>query len=110
MDNEKIDDLQDEAIKGLLKNLSAKSEPTDNDEVRKNLMNNELKFSKTIQNIPLSELIEVDESINFFKLPTDEEFIELAHSIEIYGVINPLIVRFDETNKLFVNIYIKDIM
>ena len=99
-----IDDLEDESIKSILKNLStgAENEEASNDEMRKNLMNSELNFSNTIQHIPLGELIEIDDSINFFELPSDEEFIELAHSIETYGVINPLVVMRSEASEKYI--------
>ena len=94
----------DDAIQDMIKNLglSAKDESSDNDEIRESLMNGELKISRTIENIPLSELVEVDDSINFFALPDDEEFIELAHSIETYGVINPIIVMKHEDSGKYV--------
>ena len=75
----------------------------DNTEIRKKLINDQLKFSKNIELIDLDQLIEVDSSINFFALPNDEEFLDLASSMEVYGIINPLIViRDKETGKYIV--------
>ena len=80
-------------------NFSSKLAPEnllENDEVKKVFLNGELKFSRTIEDIPLTQLIEADDSLNFFSYPDDEEFVEMAHSIETYGVINPIIVIWDE--------------
>ena len=111
-----LSELEDEIIQNMVRDLGINnseepivwekeikisSEPAsenllENDEKNMDFFNGELKFSRTIENIPLSQLVEVDDSLNFFSYPDDEEFIEMAHSIETYGVINPLIVIWSE--------------
>ncbi|MCL2321906.1 MAG: hypothetical protein FWC47_07345 [Oscillospiraceae bacterium] len=78
-------------------------EGKDNEEIRMNLIKDELKFSKTIEDIDLDKLVEVDSSMNFFALPNNEEFLDLASSVEQYGIINPLIaMRSKESDKYIV--------
>ncbi|MCL2323694.1 MAG: hypothetical protein FWC47_16505 [Oscillospiraceae bacterium] len=75
-------------------------ETRDNSEIKKNLMKDELNFYKTIEYIDLDRLVEVDSSINFFALPNNEEFLDLADSVNQFGIINPLIAmkREDSDN------------
>ena len=77
-------------------------EINDNTEIRRNLIKDELKFSKTIEYIDLDQLVEVDSSINFFAVPNNEEFLDLASSIEQYGVVNPLITMKCEENDKYI--------
>ena len=87
-DNMKID----------IKDLFKIQETKDNDEIRKNLIKDELKFYKTIEYIDLDKLVEVDSSINFFAVPDNEEFLDLAASVEQFGIVNPLICTLDEAS------------
>ena len=88
VDNMKID----------IKDLFKMPETSDNAEIRRNLIKDELKFSKTIEYIDLDKLVEVDSSINFFAVPDNEEFLDLAASLEQFGVVNPLITMRDEAS------------
>ena len=86
-----------------LKSIMKFQEMKDNNEIRNNLIKGQLKFSKTIEYFDLDKLVEVDDSVNFFAMPDNEEFLDLASSIEIYGIINPLIVmKSVETDKYIV--------
>ena len=88
VDNMKID----------IKDLFKIPETNDNAEIRRNLIKDELKFSKNIEYIDLDKLVEVDSSINFFAVPDNEEFLDLAASLEQFGVVNPLICTLDEAS------------
>jgi len=77
-------------------------EMKDNAEIRSNLMGNQLIFSKTVDDIDLDKLVEVDESVNFFALPNNEEFLDLASSLDQFGVINPLIVMKQEDSDKYI--------
>jgi len=66
------------------------------DEIRENPILGSLNYSTTIEYISLSKLYEIEDSINFFDYPSDEEFIELTMSLETFGVIEPLLVMRDE--------------
>ena len=67
------------------------------DAIRENFILGDLNYSKTIELITLDQLVEIDDSINFFELPSDEEFLELLKSIKKFGIIEPLLVVWDET-------------
>ena len=77
-------------------------EMRDNAEIRSNLIKDELKFSKTIEYMDLDKLVEVDSSINFFALPNNEEFLDLASSLDLFGVINPLIVTKNKESDKYI--------
>ena len=103
-----VSETEDEAHKSIFDNekinLTKKSndidlgsimnfqEMRDNAEIRRNLIKDELKFSKTVEDIDLDKLVEVHESVNFFAVPNNEEFLDLTSSLDQFGVINPLIV------------------
>ena len=74
----------------------------DNAEIKRNLIKDELKFSKTVEFIDLDKLVEVNSSINYFAVPNNEEFLDLAASLELYGIVNPLIVMKDETSDKYI--------
>jgi predicted transcriptional regulator len=65
--------------------------------IRDNFILNGVKYSDTIQYINLSQLREIDDSINFFEEPNDAEMMSLIQSIEVFSVIQPLLVIKDES-------------
>ena len=87
------------------KNIEINLDPQefkDDAEIRRNLISDQLNFSKTIENIDLDKLVEVDSSVNFFAVPNNEEFLDLTDSLDHYGVINPLIVMKDEGSDKYI--------
>ncbi|MCL2322383.1 MAG: ParB N-terminal domain-containing protein [Oscillospiraceae bacterium] len=67
-------------------------------EIRNNPILDDLKFSKKIEYINISKMYAMEDSINFFDYPNDEELLELIKSLEFFGVLQPLIVMKDESN------------
>jgi len=64
------------------------------------IIDSKVKYDDKIQSIHISKLVDLDESINFFPLPDNEEFLDLMESLETYGVINPfLVIRIGETDQ-----------
>ena len=55
-----------------------------------------VKFSDKIEYIHLSKLAKPDDSINFFSPPDNEDFLNLLENVEMYGIINPLLVILDK--------------
>ncbi|MCL2321380.1 MAG: ParB N-terminal domain-containing protein, partial [Oscillospiraceae bacterium] len=49
-------------------------------------------FTEKIEFIEQTRLIDIDSSINFFPHPSDEELFDLMESLEIYGLLSPLLV------------------
>ena len=49
-------------------------------------------FSEKFEYISLPNLVDIDNSINFFPNPSDEELLDLMESLEIFGVLSPLTV------------------
>jgi len=72
------------------------------DEIRKNLISfDKLQFSKTVDQIDLYDLEEMDTTINFFSFPDNEEFLDLVSSIEIFGIVTPLVVMKSESDEKY---------
>ena len=71
---------------------SPKMKPVDRSAFKDLILDNKVKYSDIIQHIHLSELSEIDESINFFPMPSNEEFLDLVESLENFGVLSPLLV------------------
>jgi hypothetical protein len=55
-------------------------------------VNNKVNFADKIEHIHLSKLESIDDSVNFFPLPDDEEFLDLMENIENFGILSPLLV------------------
>jgi hypothetical protein len=63
-------------------------------------LSKKIKYSDTIEHIHLSKLTEIDESINFFPLPGNEELLNLMGNIEQFGILTPLLVsKIGETDQ-----------
>ncbi|MCL2323129.1 MAG: hypothetical protein FWC47_13635 [Oscillospiraceae bacterium] len=62
-------------------------------EVKDFALDQRVNYSETVERIHLSKLVEIDNSINFFPLPDDEELLDLMEKIEMYGLISPLLVK-----------------
>ena len=75
--------------------------PADKDDINKILLGNEVKSSNKIEYIHVSQLVQMDSSINFFPKPDDEEFLNLSESIEMYGIINPILVVKNQLTGLY---------
>jgi len=71
-------------------------------EIRNNPILDGLNYTKKIEYINISKLYEIEDSMNFFDYPNDEELLELIKSLEFFGVIQPLIVMKDESNVNYV--------
>ena len=56
------------------------------------ILDQKVKYNDTIEHIHISKLFEIDESINFFPLPDDEELLNLMENIENFGILSPLLV------------------
>ena len=75
---------------------STKMKPADRSAFKDLILDNKVKYSDIIQHIRLSELSEINESINFFPMPSNEEFLDLVESLENFGVLSPLLVIKDK--------------
>ncbi|MCL2321799.1 MAG: hypothetical protein FWC47_06810, partial [Oscillospiraceae bacterium] len=72
------------------------------DEIRKNLISyDKLQFSKTVDQIDLYDLVEMDTSVNFFSFPDNEEFLDLVSSVEMLGIVTPLVVMKRESDEKY---------
>lgn len=103
--HEEEEDIEEVVISfdNLFKSQPAPPEkPLDYDEIRKNVVYEKIKFSNTIQYINLFDLVEIDDSINFFENPDDDDFLNLSQSIEIFGIVEPLIVKRIETTEKYI--------
>jgi len=76
---------------------SSPEKSIDYDKIRENVINEDIKISDTIQYINLFDLVELDDSINIFENSDDEDFLNLSQSVEAFGIIEPLIVKKDES-------------
>ena len=85
----------------LIKPTPPPEKPINYDEIRKSVIEGDLKFSRTIEYIDINQLIEIDDSINFFEKPDDQEFCDLLQNIQTYKVIEPLIVIKDESSEKY---------
>jgi len=79
-----------------------KVKPSEKSEVNNLALDGKVKFSDKIEYIHLSKLAELDDSINFFPLPDNEEFLDLMESIEKYGVLTPLLVIHDKESDQYI--------
>jgi len=87
---------------GSSANSSIKIGPAENDEIKNLVLDDKIKFSDKIEHIHLSKLSDLDDSINFFSLPDNEEFLNLMENIETYGVLIPLLVMKSEESDQYI--------
>jgi|GEM_PF-2866048 len=79
---------------------SVKMKPFENNETDNLVLDDKVKFSDKIEHIHLSKLSDLDDSMNFFSLPDNEEFLNLMENIEIHGVLSPLIImKYKESDQ-----------
>jgi len=72
------------------------------DEIRKNLISyDKLQFSTTVDQIDLYDLEEMDTTTNFFSFPDNEEFLDLVSSVEMLGIVTPLVVTKRESDEKY---------
>jgi len=77
--------------------------PLEKSEINNFALDGKVKFSDKIEHIHLSKLSELDDSINCFSLPENEDFLNLMESIERHGVLNPLLViKYEESDQYMV--------
>ena len=77
--------------------------PIGKDDVNKILLGDKLKYSDKIEYVHLSQLVPIDDSINFFPKPDDEEFLDLIESIEMYGIVSPiLVIKQDQSSEKYI--------
>ncbi|MCL2323554.1 MAG: ParB N-terminal domain-containing protein [Oscillospiraceae bacterium] len=61
-----------------------------------------LKYADVISYIHITNLKDLDYSVNFFPLPDDEEFSNLVQSIRNFGVLSPLLVQKDKDSDKYI--------
>ncbi|MCL2322363.1 MAG: ParB N-terminal domain-containing protein [Oscillospiraceae bacterium] len=80
--------------------ISSKAEPAKHANINDLIIDSKVKYDYKIKQIHISKLVDINESINFFPLPNNEEFLDLMESLETYGVINPfLVIKNGETDQ-----------
>ena len=66
------------------------------------ILDKNVKYSDFIEYIHLSKLVEIDNSINFFPLPDDEELLNLMENIEVNGILTPLLTIKDKDTDQYI--------
>ena len=61
-----------------------------------------LKYDDKISYIHITNLIDLDYSVNFFPLPDDEEYSNLVQSIRNFGILSPLLVQKDKNSDKYI--------
>ena len=75
-------------------------EPNKTTKISDLITDSKVKYDNKIEQIHISKLVDIDKSINFFPLPDNEEFLDLMESLEIYGVLTPLLtIKNGETDQ-----------
>ncbi|MCL2323432.1 MAG: hypothetical protein FWC47_15170, partial [Oscillospiraceae bacterium] len=62
------------------------------------ILDDSIRFSNSIEYLDLNNLKEIDTDTNFFSFPDNESFLDLVSSIEIFGVLYPLIVMRSDSD------------
>ncbi|MCL2321084.1 MAG: ParB N-terminal domain-containing protein [Oscillospiraceae bacterium] len=60
------------------------------------------KYNNKVRFFRLSELVDIDYSVNFFPLPDEEEFSDLVESIRNFGILTPLLVQKDKDSNKYI--------